>query len=61
MSESVRMDKFLWVARVYKTRSQATEACKSGKVSIDGMAVKASREVKPGDTICVDKEQLLRT
>lgn len=50
-----RLDKFLWSIRVYKTRSDAADACKSGRVNIDGVVVKASREVKPGDLIEVRK------
>ncbi len=44
----MRIDKFLWCVRLFKTRSLATEACSSGKISIDDHPVKASREIKPG-------------
>ncbi len=47
----VRLDKWLWAVRQYKTRSQATEACKGGKVKISGNNAKASREVNEGDEI----------
>ena len=53
MTESVRIDKWLWAVRVFKTRSMASDACRSGKVTIDGQEVKPSREAKIGDEIKV--------
>jgi ribosome-associated heat shock protein Hsp15 len=47
----MRVDKWLWVIRSFKTRTQAGDACKGGKVKIDGSNAKASREVKEGDII----------
>jgi ribosome-associated heat shock protein Hsp15 len=54
----VRMDKWLWAARLFKTRAIATEAIKGGKVKINNTTVKPSREVKEGDIIQVQIEQL---
>ena len=54
----VRMDKWLWAARLFKTRSLAVDAIKGGKVKVDGNAVKPAREVKVGDVIHVQIEQL---
>lgn len=55
---SVRMDKWLWAARLFKTRAIATDAIKGGKVKMDDTPVKPSREVKEGDVIQVQIEQL---
>ncbi|MDR2413814.1 MAG: RNA-binding S4 domain-containing protein [Odoribacteraceae bacterium] len=51
--EKTRVDKWLWAVRVFKTRSLATEACGKGRVSIGETRVKASREIKAGETISV--------
>lgn len=50
-----RIDKYLWAIRVFKTRSEAADACKSGKVEVGGTEAKASRTVKEGDIISVRK------
>lgn len=55
MSDTARIDKWLWAARIFKTRSIAVEAIKNGRVSIGGMNVKPSRPIKVGDTIDVRK------
>lgn len=51
----VRIDKWLWAVRVYKTRTQASDACRGGKVKMDGNNVKPSREVDEGDEIEVQQ------
>ncbi|MBA4113920.1 MAG: RNA-binding protein [Verminephrobacter sp.] len=59
--ESMRIDKWLWCARFYKTRSLATEEIGKGRVTINGQAIKASREVRPGDTVALRQGQVPRT
>lgn len=54
----MRVDKYLWCVRVFKTRSIATNACKQGKVKIGGQILKPSREVFPTDVIEVRKNQI---
>jgi ribosome-associated heat shock protein Hsp15 len=49
--EPVRIDKWLWAARLFKTRSLAADAVKAGRVAIDGQRVKPSRDVRIGDEI----------
>lgn len=50
-----RLDKWLWAARVFKTRSLAADACKNGRVTIEGVGVKPSHNVKVGDVVSVRK------
>jgi ribosome-associated heat shock protein Hsp15 len=53
--EGVRIDKYLWAIRVFKTRTDATDACKGGKVKIGTVNTKPSREVQVGEVISVRK------
>ncbi|MDQ3018102.1 MAG: S4 domain-containing protein [Bacteroidota bacterium] len=55
MSEKVRIDKYLWAIRIYKSRSIATDACKEGKVKMKGVNVKPSAMIMVGDTVDVTK------
>lgn len=55
MKEEARIDKWLWAARIFKTRTIAANACKIGRVKIGDSAVKASHTIKPGDIINVRK------
>jgi ribosome-associated heat shock protein Hsp15 len=50
-----RIDKWLWASRIFKTRSVAADACKNGRVTINGVNVKPSRNIKIGDTVSVKK------
>jgi ribosome-associated heat shock protein Hsp15 len=58
---STRIDKFLWAARFYKTRSLATDDIGKGRVKINGQLVKASRDVRAGDTIALQREGITCT
>lgn len=53
--EEARIDKWLWASRIFKTRSIAADACKNGRVTIEGVNVKPSRMVKVGETVSVRK------
>lgn len=54
----MRIDKYLWCVRYYKTRSIATQACQKGHITINGQTVKPSREVFPTDKITVRRDQI---
>jgi len=53
--EKIRIDKWLWAMRLFKTRSTASETCEKGKVRMCGLPVKASRNIKAGDIISIRK------
>ena len=54
----MRIDKYLWCIRLFKTRNMATNACKKGHVSINGQSAKPSREVMPMDKLVIRKNQI---
>lgn len=55
MADEARIDKWLWAARIFKTRSIAADACKNGRVTINNVNVKPSHMVKAGETVSVKK------
>ncbi len=59
-TDQIRLDKFLWVVRLFKTRSQAAEDCKKGRVLVNGMPVKSSRLIKIGDEISIKETPVYR-
>ncbi|MBN1821963.1 MAG: RNA-binding S4 domain-containing protein [Prolixibacteraceae bacterium] len=61
VEKEIRIDKWLWAVRVYKTRSQATEACRKGHVSIGALPVKPSRIIKENEIVEVRKTPIVRS
>lgn len=59
--ERLRIDKWLWAARFFKTRSLATDEIDKGRIEINGQEVKPAREVKVGDTVAIRREGVTRT
>ncbi|MFZ4670987.1 MAG: RNA-binding S4 domain-containing protein [Flavobacterium sp.] len=55
----MRVDKFLWCVRYYKTRNMVTEACRKNQITVNGQVAKASREVFPMDKITFRKDQII--
>ena len=56
--DAVRIDKWLWAARFYKTRGAATEAVLGGHVHVNGVRVKPAKEIRVGDTLAIRKREL---
>ncbi len=54
----MRIDKYLWSTRYYKTRNLAATACKKGQIKVNGQVAKPSREIYPADTLIVRKDQI---
>jgi len=61
LSEGIRIDKWLWAVRIFKSRNQATDFCKRGRILISGEPVKASRSIRIGDVIEVRRPPLTLT
>lgn len=59
MNDVARVDKWLWAARIYKTRSLAADACKNSRVTINGVNVKPSHTIKAGEVISVKKSPVV--
>lgn len=59
MKEEVRIDKWLWAMRLFKTRSIAADACKKGKIMMSGQNLKPSRTIKVGDIIQIRKSPII--
>lgn len=61
MSDSVRLDKYLWAVRIFKTRSDAADAIRNNKVTVNGAYAKPSREAKIGDRVEVKRAMITYT
>lgn len=61
VTETMRLDKWLWCARFYKTRSLATEEIAKGRVTVNGQAAKPARDLRCGDTVALRQGPVART
>ena len=61
MPDTVRIDRWLWAVRIYKTRSQAGTACRLNQVRVGGQFAKPARPIAVGTTIQIEKDQMTRT
>ncbi|MFN4031114.1 MAG: RNA-binding S4 domain-containing protein [Acidovorax temperans] len=61
VTETMRLDKWLWCARFYKTRSLATEEIAKGRVTVNGLAAKPARDLRCGDTVALRQGPVART
>lgn len=58
-AEKIRIDKWLWTVRIFKTRTLAGDACNKGRVLVNGLPAKASKDIKVGDSIIVRKPPVI--
>jgi ribosome-associated heat shock protein Hsp15 len=59
--EKIRIDKWLWTVRLFKTRSLAGDACNNGRILVNGMPAKPSKDIKSGDSVVVRKPPVIYT
>jgi ribosome-associated heat shock protein Hsp15 len=59
--DKIRIDKWLWTVRIYKTRTLAGDACNKGRIIVNGLQAKSSKEIKVGDSIVVRKPPVIYT
>ena len=57
---AIRIDQWLWAARLFKTRTQANQACRGNRIQVDGKAVKPAYPLQPGAVVCVKQPPVLR-
>ena len=61
MTDKIRVDKWLWAARFFKTRTLATDEVNKGRIQINGSEVKPSRDIRPGDLLSIRREGFIQT